>query len=69
MDQDQMPTPAFWTAFFSGLAAPAAVYAAPAPYAAYMTPLTPAQSFGLVGMHLQQAMTQVVDERYATVAS
>ena len=63
MEQDRMPTPTFWTAFFSGLAAPAAVYAPPAPYAAYTTPLTAAQSFGLVGMYLQQAMSQTVDER------
>ena len=62
-----MPTPAFWTAFFSGLTAPVALYAAPAPYAAYTTPLTPAQSFGLVGMYMQHAMTQAVDERNSAV--
>ena len=66
MDQSQMATPTFWTAFFSGLCGPAALYAPPAPYAAYTTPLTPAQSFSLVGMHLQQAMAQAVDERNAS---
>ena len=58
-----MSTPAFWTAFCSGLAAPAALYAPPAPYAIYATPLTPAQSFGLVGVYMQAAATQIFDER------
>ena len=58
-----MPTSAFWKGFCSGLSAPVSLYAPAAPYMAYAAPLTPAQSFGLVGVYMQRAASQTFDER------
>jgi hypothetical protein len=42
----------FWSAFLAGLAAPIGVYAAPAPYMAYVGGYTASQSFTMVANYL-----------------
>lgn len=45
----------FWTAFVTGLTAPACLFAGSPNYAAHSAFLTPAQSFAIVGVFLNQA--------------
>ena len=52
-------SPTFWAAFWSGLAAPVGLYAAPPPYMAYVTGYSVPQSFGMVGMYLSRVSAQV----------
>ena len=55
----------FWVAFWAGLAAPASLYAAPAAYDLYTVPLSPAQSFGIVGGYMSEAAATGLDEQSA----
>ncbi len=57
-----MPTTStFWAAFYAGIAAPASLYAAAPAYDMYVTPLTPAQSFGVVGSYMSAALNEQSD--------
>jgi hypothetical protein len=49
-------TPTFWAAFWAGLAAPTALYAPTAPYAAYIARPNVGNTFALVGMGLTRVM-------------
>jgi hypothetical protein len=68
-------SPIFWTAFWAGMSAPVALFAAPVGnYAAYASSLSAAQSFSIVGGFLTSAANQVVTEhpqlyRYSSVES
>jgi hypothetical protein len=59
----EMPPNPFWTAFLSGLAAPTSLYAPPAPYEAFTTPLGAAESMAMVGVYLSGAVSVVENER------
>jgi hypothetical protein len=56
VEQNYMPS-AFWAAFYAGMASPVALYGAPPAYGTYIFPLTPAQSFGVVGSYLTAALS------------
>ena len=60
-----MLSQAFRTAFYSGLAAPVRLYGPLPAYAMYSSPLTPAQSFGLVGVFMQTATAKVLNDGHA----
>ena len=53
----------FWSAFVSGLASPAGLYAAPVDYARLARVPTVAQSFAAVGAAMRCAYAQQHDER------
>jgi hypothetical protein len=55
-------TPAFWAAFWAGLAAPVALHAPPAPYAAYSSAYSVGCTFGLVGMSLTRMLGARTDD-------
>jgi hypothetical protein len=57
-----IPNP-FWSAFLSGLAAPTSLYAPPAPYEAFTTPLGAPESMAVVGVYLSGALSVVEHER------
>ncbi|MGC8478230.1 MAG: hypothetical protein ACP5NP_17910 [Acetobacteraceae bacterium] len=44
----------FWTAFWTGLAAPVGLYAPAQPYMAYVTAASVARNFAEVGAYLRQ---------------
>jgi len=63
VEQNNMPS-AFWSAFYAGMVSPVALYAPPPAYGTYILPLTPAQSFGVVGSYLTAALfNEQVDGR------
>lgn len=61
-EADMIPSP-FWTAFLSGLASPTALYAPPAPYEAFTSPLGAGESMAVVGIYLSNAFAAAEHER------
>jgi hypothetical protein len=59
----------FLTAFWTGLAAPASLYAAAPSYRPAVNDLTSADSFGLVGVLLTEAMACVQNEQRTAAAA
>ena len=72
---DAMPTTysdsVFWAAFWAGLAGPAMLYEPTDPYYLYLGAANVAQSFGAVGMYLNQASGAYlyVEQPRPTIAS
>lgn len=56
MMEEPMPVSPFWTAFYTGLAAPTALYAPPVDYSLYARLPAPAVSFAMVGAYLTRAV-------------
>jgi hypothetical protein len=53
--------PAFWAAFWAGLAGPALLYEDPNPYYLYLGTSSVAQNFGAVAMYLDRAAGVYLD--------
>jgi hypothetical protein len=58
----------FRSAFWAGVAAPVMLFAPVPNYAAFVSTLSPSQSFGVAGYYLSQAMKRIDSERPARAA-
>jgi len=59
----------FLTAFWAGLAAPTSLYAEIPPFRPYIADLTPGDSFRLVGLFLNQALSNSERDRFSATPS
>ena len=58
-------SPAFWVAFWAGVAAPGSLYTPSPSYRPQITYLTPGDAFAHVGYTLGLALAAITDERSA----
>jgi hypothetical protein len=63
MERTMNQRPIFWAAFWTGLAGPMSLYAAPPPYWAYLGRYSVAYNFAQIGMALTRASALFDDGR------